>query len=289
MIRVEAVGSGLSVQDSGRPGWRRFGLPAGGAMDAQALAHCNRLLGNEPSAPALEIIQMGARLRVEHGGWIALAGADACQQASSGTAFRVEEGACLSFDQPCAQRFSYLAVCGGFRVDRWMGSAAVDARSGLGRPCETGDQLIAEHKEAPFTTEGVARRRLSSPETSHLDAVSSLTENVFSVYPGYHYDGFGATEQSRFVTNSWHVSPQSDRSGYRLRGDPIKGPPGGTSEPVLPGCVQIPGNGAPIVTLQDGPTVGGYPVIALLQERDIGRFAQCQTEAQINFQWIDSI
>jgi allophanate hydrolase subunit 2 len=108
------------------------------------------------------------------------------------------------------------------------------------------------------------------------------------VYPGCHYEGFEALERDRFTAHCWCISSQSDRSGYRLQGCSIEGPPDGASEPVLPGCVQIPGNGAPIVTLQDGPTVGGYPVIALLQARDIARFAQCPPKSEIKFEWIRS-
>ena len=76
VIEIISTGVGLSVQDYGRPGWRRFGVPPGGVMDRSSAAAANRLLGNRADAPVLEVLMQGAKLRVLKDTWIAIAGAD---------------------------------------------------------------------------------------------------------------------------------------------------------------------------------------------------------------------
>lgn len=283
MIEILSIGSGLSLQDTGRPGWRRFGVPTGGAMDPDAMALANRLLGNRPDAPVLEIALQGTRLRVVQSTWLALAGASACASVQSPSARAFSAGDILDFEQKAPSRFAYLAVPGGFAAETWFGSVATDRRNGMGQELGKGTCLRAALPEPLISTKGVARRRpAESPEVrlAHHPA-------HFEIFPGPQYKAFDEAARQRLVATSWTLSPRSDRTGYRLEGATLPTPESIPSEPVLPGSFQVPGGGEPILTMPDGPTVGGYAKIAVLRAQDLGRFAQCPPRTKLTFSWID--
>lgn len=282
MIEIISKGSGLSLQDYGRPGWRRFGVPSGGAMDVRSMDLANWLLGNPTGSTVLEITLLGARLRVLEDTWIALAGADFCGRLSTGTAVPLHAGEELDFDQKSAGLYAYLAVPGGFIADAWLGSASADPRNGLGRVLRKTDRLLARQRQPNISTQGVARRITSQP-------LNHIPENKvhFKLYPGTQDEAFAAKTRKAFIEQVWTISPRSDRTGYRLEGTNLSVPESIPSEPVLPGSFQVPGEGQPIITMHDGPTVGGYPKIAVLPADDLDRFAQCAPGTPITFSWID--
>jgi antagonist of KipI len=89
------------------------------------------------------------------------------------------------------------------------------------------------------------------------------------------------------LTEEWKVSSQSDRVGYRLEGATLKADPVEIySEPVRLGSIQVPDSGQPIVTMPDGPTVGGYPKIAVVDDKDIPWIAQCRPSQTLRFQLV---
>lgn len=280
-LKVWSTGVGLSIQDGGRPGWRGYGVPGGGAMDRFALAAANRLLGNAPQAPVLEILLQGTRLEVLQDTWVALAGADLGCAMEPWSAQRVAAGTVLNFPHSCSGLFAYLALPGGVVAPRWLGSAAMDARIGLGRAIRAGDLFAAEWREPQLSTERVARRILPPPARR-----SYPPQQCFTLLPGPQFDLFPAA-RAQLVAGQWRVSARSDRTGFRLEGPPLAVPDSIPSEPVLPGSFQIPGNGQPIITMVDGPTVGGYAKLAVLRSADLDRLAQCAPGTQLQFQWLD--
>lgn len=280
---IESLGSGLSLQDGGRSGWRRFGVPPGGAMDRLAMAAANQLLGNPPGAAVLEVVRQGARFRVLEDLWIALAGADSCPQLPAWTARRVRAGEVLAFTARAAGVFSYLAVPGGFDAPRWFGSVAVDARNGLGTPLAPGVELTATAAaEGVLFARQVAGRQLGPDWRRNYAEVPCL-----GLLPGPQFDAFSEAARAALVAGPWLIAAQCDRTGYRLEGPVLDLSAAIASEPVLPGSFQVPGNGQPIVTMVDGPTVGGYPKIAVLREADRNRLAQCAPGGQVVFRWAD--
>lgn len=280
-LEIISMGPSLTLQDAGRAGWRRYGVPPGGAMDRHAMRAANQLLGNKPAAPVLEILMQGAQFKVTEAGWVALAGADSCAGYSAWTAFKVQAGQVLQFTAKAGGLFAYLAVPGGFASERWFGSVSVDPRNGLGRALKKGDLLHANPVD--FTAEGVKRRILIDEACRSYTAMGK-----FSLLPGPQYEDFSAAARQRLVEATWEVSKQSDRTGYRLLGPELGVPESILSEPVLPGSFQVPGNGQPIITMVDGPTVGGYPKIAVLRDTDRDRLAQCAPGTQLQFQWANS-
>lgn len=281
-LKILSAGVGLSVQDGGRLGWRRFGVPTGGAMDRHAWAAANRLLGNGEDAPALEMMLMGARLQVLKDTWIALAGADFGGSVEPWAAQRVAAGTILSLPRNRSGLFAYLALPGGIVAPKWFGSASVDARIGVGEKLKVGDELLAARAAPVVSTERVARRILSMDQRRSYPSSQS-----FLLLPGPQFDQFTEAARKQLVGSEWKISARSDRTGFRLEGPVLDVPASIASEPVLPGSFQIPGSGQPIVTMVDGPTVGGYAKIAILLQADRDRLAQCTPGTQIHFQWAD--
>jgi allophanate hydrolase subunit 2 len=104
------------------------------------------------------------------------------------------------------------------------------------------------------------------------------------VWPGPQYALFSAADQTRLFEQSWRVSSRSDRVGYRLEGKPFEARlPQMVSEPVRMGTIQVPESGQPIVTMRDGPTVGGYPKLGLVDADDLSWLTQCRPGQEVRF------
>ena len=247
-------------------------------MDRSSAAAANRLLGNRADAPVLEVLMQGAKLRVLEDTWIAIAGADLGCAIAPWTACAVSAGTILQFPMNRSGLWAYVAVPGGFDADRWFGSASVDSRNGLGKALGRGSQLSAQTSAATFGYERVGRRVLSAELQRDF-----LRPMVFELLPGPQFELFSAEARAQLASAEWTVSPRSDRTGFRLEGPVLEVPDSIRSEPVLPGSFQIPGNGQPIVTMVDGPTVGGYAKLAVLKEADIDWLAQCRPGTRIRF------
>jgi len=282
ICEVLSTGVGLSIQDAGRSGWRRYGVPVGGAMDRYSAAAANRLLGNHWNAPVLEILMAGVKLQILQDTWVALAGADLGCGMSPWTAALVEGGMVLDFPLSHSGLWAYLALPGGIVAGKWFGSASVDARNGIGEPLKKGSRLFAEAAVPPASIKGIGRRILTPELQRDFDGPF-----VFDLLRGPQYDAFAPETRARLVRSQWTVSARSDRTGYRLEGPLLAVPESIESEPVLPGSLQIPGGGQPIITMHDGPTVGGYAKLAVMREADLDWLAQCRPGTQISFQWAD--
>ena len=272
-LEVVAPGCGVSYQDAGRPGWKRFGVPPGGWMDAESAQAANHLLGNARGAVVLELALQGARFRVLREGWVAVAGAS--MGWPPGTARCVTRGEELVFTRHECGVYAYLAAPGGWVAPEILGSAAVSARSGLGRGLRPGDVLSCRDDPA----------RAGRPARVERPAAMRYPSGLaVRVWPGPQWRDFPEESRAAFFAAGWKVSSRSDRMGVRLEGPAIAGPEAFmVSEPVRAGSVQITGGGQPVVTMRDGPTVGGYPKIAWLDEEACRRVAQVPPGGTIKF------
>ena len=268
---IAAIGPVSSVQDGGRHGAQRYGLPPSGAVDLQALAVANVLAGNPPLAAAIEIGPFGASLTARDGAVrIALAGAArnadiAGRAVAFNSSMTIADGETLTLGFARGGSFSYLAIEGGIQGEAMFGSLAVNARAGLGspypRPLQVGDQFQAA------AASGAPDRRIDLP---------AITDAPIRVVMGPQDDEFDDAQKRLFLDSEWKVSATSDRMGYRLEGPVIKHLHGHNivSDGTVNGSIQVPGNGAPIVLMPDRGTTGGYPKIATVISVDFGRFAQ---------------
>lgn len=271
MIEIVEPGPLASIQDLGRPGWAALGVPRSGAFDRGAARLANRLVGNDIGAALIEVTLGGLAVRAVDAVTVALTGA-VCPGLDWGTAVTIRPGAVLRLGPPARGLRSYLAVRGGLAVADELGSRSADLLSGLGPPrLRRGDRL--EVGPAP------------SASPSGIAVASPQHAAEFAVHPGPRVDWFGTDVLHRLATQPWRVRPESDRVGVRLDGAAL--PRVRTaelpSEPTLPGAVQVPADGRPIVFGPDAPVTGGYPVIAVLTETALDAAAQVRPGELVRF------
>jgi len=277
-----------TVQDGGRPGYRRLGVSRAGPVDAPAHAAANRAVGNAPGAAALECTVAGPALEFLAPVRFAITGADlgaVLERADIG-AWPVPTGASVLARPGNVLRFAgrrsgcraYVALRGGIDVLPVLGSRATDLASGFGgfagRALQTADWLAVgpvsgEATEVAWQAErhaaSVTVRVVLGPQADHFDKVAT----------------------GHFLADPWRVGATSDRVGLRLAGEPLAhlGPAEILSDGVVPGSIQVPPDGQPIVMLPDGPTTGGYPKIATVVTADLPLLAQLVPgEGQVRFE-----
>jgi KipI family sensor histidine kinase inhibitor len=279
LLRVLSPGVGLTLQDAGRPGFARFGVPPGGAMDSHAAMWANRLLDNPPDAPVLELCLQDQQFEALHDTWLAVTGSGAPSGHAGNSAFRVRVGERLSFAPGRAGVWTYVAISGGFSAAQILGSTSSNLRAGIGRAYVVGDELGPAAAGRFTPPPAVAGRLVPWDE---LPAAGS--PKPLRVWPGPQRDSFTAADRERFFATTWRASSQCDRAGYRLTGPVLSPDPSQIiSEPVLPGSVQVPASGQPIVTMPDGPTLGGYPKLGLVDPADLHLLAQFRAGQEVRF------
>ncbi len=266
MIRISEAGLRSTVQDRGRFGHLRAGVPPAGAADPFALAAANALVGNTDDAAGIEIIGTPFRFSCDDSRVVAVAGRDVSLVTRSRlppwSSVFVRAGQTVTVHSGERTRFAYLAVSGGIATVPLMGSRASYLPAGLGAALRAGDVLPLGDSDAG--PEDAARR---IEPTTYDEQVRAMA--------GPHDDRFEGDVNARFFGEAFLVQPASDRQGVRLGGVPIAPRAGELlSCGVLAGAVQVPRGGAPIVLLADHGTTGGYPVIATVIAADIGKVAQ---------------
>ena len=280
MLKIIRAGMYTSVQDGGREGLRQLGISRCGAMDKPALVTANLLVGNGANAAALEITLGQVDIQFERSGWFALTGA-ACEAKLDGEPVwvgwrtAVTAGQRLVLKNPQHGVRSYLAVAGGIAVPKVLGSRSTDLKVGIGglegRRLQDGDRLKLGKSDKQFRgPRGVKQLPIG---------------NRIRALPGPEYQEFDSVSQDTFWRSPWQLSPQSNRMGYRLQGQPLKRTTDREmlSHGLLPGVVQVPHNGQPIVLMNDAQTTGGYPRIATIIEADMYQLAQIPLGQPIHF------
>ena len=280
-LHVLAAGPSTLIEDLGRPGYASLGVSTSGAMDRGALRLANRLVGNLEHAPALEALGGGLRMRASGPVWLAITGAwgdirvDGLAVAVD-RSVRLEDGATIEFAHPAAGLRYYVAVRGGIDADRILGSASTDLLSGLGpAPVRDGDVLPVGREPGvgiPASDEAFTGPPPGGPVR-------------LGVRPGPRANWFPATSWTALVDGDWRVSPQSNRVGIRLDGTALERERPGElpSEGMVPGAIQVPPNGLPTSLAADHPGTGGYPVIAVVIDRDLDALAQLVPGQKVSF------
>ncbi len=287
MIDVMRCGALTTVQDLGRHGYRHLGVGQSGALDPIAVRQGNLLLGNPAEAAVMEISGAPLVLRFTKDCAIALTGSGFVAtidhsgvELLPGHVSVIAAGDVVTLSKsmvPGAR--TYLAVTGGIDVPLVMGSRSTDinARFGglMGRPLQTGDKLAIGTRSvsAVLTKKGI---RPLSP--SH----------ILRALQGPDYDSFTAQSRERFWSQAWRINHQSNRMGLRLNGHALEQsrPMELLSAGVLPGDVQVPPSGLPIVLANDAQTIGGYPRIAGVIQADLWQLAHVPPGTSIYFQLI---
>ncbi|TCS41164.1 biotin-dependent carboxyltransferase family protein [Reinekea marinisedimentorum] len=274
---VVSPGPFTTVQDAGRVGYHDIGLTEGGPMDFRSFAIANRLVGNDENASALEITFGGLTLKAKKPATIAIAGAFVplmingkprsiwqTQQLAAGDEVK------LGFSGLGVR--SYLAVSGGFNSPQWFNSSATVMRESLGEPLKKGDEL-----EAGSTAQ--VRNKLN-----YLDQPSLRKSIQLRFVAGYQWASVAKEQQQRFLNCEYQISARNDRMGYQLEGDKIdSGIEKIYSEGISKGTIQLPGNGQPIVLMNDRQTIGGYPKLGAVISPDLDKLAQLAAGSSVRF------
>ena len=272
LFEIKSAGALSSIQDAGRRGYRRFGVPSAGALSTPLMRIANRLVGNDEHAPVIECFGGGLHLVVREGSIrVALTGDATAQFSREGTktplapwrSTTLVAGDELRLQGSGRDRAVTLAVA-GLDCPRQMGSAATYARAGLGgqhgRPLAAGDSLRAA--EPPGTPEQVLRKPPAIDRGASIRLVA-----------GPQADFFDESALARLSASEYRISSEADRMGMRLEGPPLAHRDAASreiiSDATVPGSIQVPGNGLPIVLLADGQTAGGYPKIATVISVDL--------------------
>ncbi|HEV8656306.1 MAG TPA: biotin-dependent carboxyltransferase family protein [Candidatus Limnocylindria bacterium] len=266
MIRIAEAGVRSTVQDRGRLGHLRSGVPPAGAADPFALAAANALVGNADDAAGIEIIGSPFRFTCDDARVVAVAGREVSLATRSrlpgwGSIF-VRAGQTVTVHAGERTRFAYLAVSGGIATTPILGSRASYLPAGLGAPLRAGDALPLGDADA-------------GPEDAARRVEPTAYDGQVRAMAGPHDDRFERDAIARFFGAAFIIEVASDRQGVRLGGVPIA-PRAGELQScgVVAGAVQVPRGGAPIVLLADHQTTGGYPVIATVIAADLGKVAQ---------------
>lgn len=288
ILEVLQPGAMTTVQDAGRRGYRSQGVPLAGVLDRTALHLVNALLGNDPDEAALEVRLTGPQLRVADGsvrfalggslrGHVTEAGHD--RDVDPWSTVTLEPGATLTLRLDDGALVGTLGIAGGLDLPPVMGSRSTYLRAGVGgldgRALQADDRLTLRRTYAPTG----ADRRLSAP--------FDLGAGPIRVLSGPQDDGFTAEALETLFTAEYEVTREMDRMGIRLSGPALEHAPDKgaeiLSEGMVPGCIQVPGSGQPIVVLADGQTVGGYPKPGVVITADLPRLAALRPGDRIRF------
>ncbi|MEP7184883.1 MAG: biotin-dependent carboxyltransferase family protein [Rhodanobacter sp.] len=286
-MSVHVLKPGLlsSLQDAGRGGHAAIGVGRAGAMDWPAWRLANALVGNRRDEAAIECTLLGPTLRFDSAAWIALTGAPISArigplEVPPWTACAVPAGSVLQLGgMPIGCR-SYLAVRGGFDVPPVLGSRSSDLHAGLGyqtgRALRSGDVLPLGASKSPspaLTTDG-----RPAPLNWGLDPQPwfDFAQAPIELLCGSHWDQLDAASQKTLFEQRFRISKDSNRTASRLDGQTLnlKVPLELISEAALPGTMQLPPSGQPIVLMAEAPVTGGYPRIAQVASVDMPRLAQ---------------
>ncbi|EME69034.1 allophanate hydrolase subunit 2 [Paramagnetospirillum caucaseum] len=286
---LEIIHPGLytSLQDLGRFGFQDLGVPTAGALDFVGLRLANALVGNRPGEACLEISYMGPVIRVAAdtvriavAGDVRLAIADsggAPRAAASNRSHRLKRGDTLTVGAVAGASTAYLAVEGGFALEPVMGSLSCYARAGLGP--------LGGKPPVAGTVLPLRLVRCRDSDDLALRAPMAYGDGPIRVVPGPQKEAFTDAAFATLLESEYRVTSQADRMGLRLDGPPLRHRASADipSDGLVSGCIQVPGDSAPIILLADHQTVGGYAKIATVISADLPRLGRAVPGTALRF------
>jgi biotin-dependent carboxylase-like uncharacterized protein len=287
-IEVLAPGAYASLQDLGRRGYRRLGVPWAGVLDPRLMRIANALVGNAADAAVIEcfdggllLAARGAAVRVAVAGdaVLELESAGEPQAVASWRSVTLADGDTLRVRRTGQGRIAVIAV-EGLAVAKVLGSASTYVRAALGG---LDGSALAAGARLPAMQASPRREQM-------LPAPPPPSKAPIRIVAGPQADHFDAGTLQAFVAGDYRVSADADRMGVRLEGPPLahRGAREIVSDATVPGSIQVPGNGQPIVLLADAQTAGGYPKIGTVIGADLPRLAASKPGQRLRFAWIDA-
>ncbi len=282
MIGFKVLSSGLftTIQDLGRQGFTHLGITPSGAVDEYAYRWGQKLLGDE-DGNALEILLIGLKLQAIAPTTLAITGADLdfCINGNSQPiwqTYQIQTNDILTFEHKRSGMSAYLAVKGGFDVPKHEESYATTLKEGKGKKLENADTL-------PFSTNSNTQK-IRVPQKYIPTYTDHLTLHIVL---SYQHDYFTDAQKETFFSSTYTFTPDMNRMGYKLQGEPMIPSKGGIiSEGITYGAVQIPPDGQPIILLKERQTIGGYPKIGSILPVDCFKLAQMPIGSTVSFEVI---
>lgn len=284
-VTIRSPGAFASIQDRGRRGYRRIGVPWSGTVDPRMMRIANHLAGNAPDTPVIECYDGGQQFRANDGPVRFAVAGDAALEISGAAGSRpfaawrsglLEPGETLRIVRMAGGRIAMVALA-GLAVVPVMGSASTYARAALGGI--TGLALATDDRVAAAAARAAVERMLPQPPACDSGPIRIIT--------GPQADHFSDATLQHLLDGTYRISTAADRMGIRLDGPALTHKPECgheiISDATVPGSIQVPGNGLPIVLLADAQTAGGYPKIATVASADLPRLAAMRPDETIRF------
>ncbi len=285
MPEIEILSTGLydTLQDEGRPGYQSQGVPLGGAMDRQAAALANQLVGNPLHTPVIESTLLGPSVRFHGPAQIALTGARIHpklngQAIPTYSTVSAAPGAVLTVGGMQSGCRAYLAVRGAWQVRKWLGSCSP--------PPYPSDLLTPESRLKPGQRLQVqAYSAIAARSIDPEDQPDFPEAPTINLFPGPEWAAFSPAAAALLQSQPFTITKDANRMGLRLQENlpDTSRLPSLLSSAVLPGTVQVPPSGHPIILMADAQTTGGYPRMAQARAHDLPVLAQCRPGDQIRF------
>lgn len=272
----------MTVQDLGRAGYLAYGLSRGGAVDGLALLEGAALLGQNPALAAFEMAGMGGTFVATEDMRIALTGAPMRVSIDGvniqwNASHLLVKGGQLSIGAATSGSYGYLHVGGGIDGARVLGAQSAHLAAGIGKVVQDGDTLPIGHDMQSLTGQKIA-------------AEPRFDGGMVRIVPSLQTEFFAPDEIARFEATSFKRDTRGNRMGVRIipDGDGFKTEAGLSilSEVIVPGDVQVTGDGTPFVLLSECQTTGGYPRIGSVLPMDLPRVAQARAGATLKFQFV---
>lgn len=281
MIKVLKSGFLTTIQDLGRTGYQKYGVPYSGAMDGYAASMANMILGNKQEDAIMEITMTGPTLQFHNYTYICISGANMSPKLNNENilldkVIPVKLGDVLSFGKLNSGFRCYLAVLGGFQTEMVMQSRSM--YPGITKQHKIEENTILHLEEATHT--------FPNQHASIRIVKSYLTSEEIDVYEGPEFNMLSKEQQEQLTSHSFTISKDNNRMAYQLNEslsnqlEPI------ITSSVLPGTVQLTPSGKLIVLMQDCQSTGGYPRVLQLKETAINVLAQKFTGQSISFKFL---
>ncbi|MFS4483288.1 biotin-dependent carboxyltransferase family protein [Hyunsoonleella sp. 2307UL5-6] len=269
MIKVLKAGFYTTIQDLGRVGCQQYGVPLSGVMDKRAAILANTLVGNTANAAVLEITMSGPHLQFECNSAIAITGANMSpvlhhKRIGNNRYISVSKGDILSFGALQSGFRCYLAISGGFKTQKILGSKSMFKG------------ITKSYSITKNTTLTISQN--SKIQQEHFAGVkiddSYVKAKTLEVFPGIEFDMLSKTQKQKLFSESFSISKDNNRMAYQLNETIENALEGIITSPVLPGTVQLTPSGKLIVLMRDCQTTGGYPRVMQLTENAISSLSQ---------------
>lgn len=298
-ITIIKPGVSCSIQDLGRWGFQQFGVPIGGAMDTISATTANRICGNDDNEAVLECTLHGLEIKFNSTIAIALSGGGAIAKINGvavayNRLIKVISGSILKLHLDPHGCRTYIAIAGGLKIEKELGSASTYVSSQLGgyegRNLEAGDELklntnivdTSRSKDIIINEDGFGFSKWKA-QVNLLPHLQDVVE--INCEKGPEWELFNDVSQEQFFSQPFTISPQSNRMGYRLDGVKLslKEKIELLSTAVTRGIIQVTNEGHPIILMADAQTIGGYPRIVRVLSKDISLLSQCRPGMTVNF------